>query len=83
MAFDSQSFFPGPSRARLLDAYLGQSLRDVPTPAAVIDKVIVERNCRQMLETCEKLGVGFCAHVKSHKVIASPLPSALKAASSL
>ena len=52
----------------LRESLLGKSLREIPTPAAVLDRTIVERNCKGMLEACKELGVDFRAHVKSHKV---------------
>ncbi|KAL9610903.1 MAG: hypothetical protein Q9167_004413 [Letrouitia subvulpina] len=42
---------------------VGKSLSDVPTPAAVLDRSIIERNCQQMLEACRLLQVAFRPHV--------------------
>ena len=60
--------YPGPSEAALQVQYVGKTIQDVQAPAALIDLAVVKRNCRLMLETSEKLGVAFRAHVKTHKV---------------
>lgn len=48
--------------------YVGKQLGRVPTPAAVLDRAVVKRNCSQMLEACEALNVLFRPHIKTHKV---------------
>lgn len=68
MAFDARTFLPLPSQAELRAAFVGKNLRDVPTPAAVLDRAVVRRNCLQMLKACEALQVEFRPHVKTHKV---------------
>jgi hypothetical protein len=60
--------YPLPPQASLATQYIGQKLQDLPTPAVVLDRSIIRRNCDAMLNVCKKLGVGFRAHVKSHKV---------------
>ena len=57
-----------PSKSRLEEAFVGKNLREVPTPAAVVDRTVVRRNCDQMLKACEALQVDFRPHVKTHKV---------------
>ena len=47
---------------------MGKSLHDVGTPAVVLDLAKIEANCNLMLETVEKLGLGWRAHIKTHKV---------------
>lgn len=64
--------------SELRSHYIGKILRQIPTPSAVLDRAIVARNCAFMLDACagpdgkesarRGLGVGFRAHVKSHKV---------------
>jgi hypothetical protein len=54
--------------------YIGTHLATLPTPAIILDRSKIVRNCNAMLQVCRKLGVGFRAHVKSHKV--SPFPYA-------
>ncbi|KAL1601745.1 hypothetical protein SLS60_006660 [Paraconiothyrium brasiliense] len=58
---------PLPSLASLQLQYVGKKLEDLPTPAVVLDRAVVKKNCNAMLDVCDKLGVGFRAHVKSHK----------------
>ena len=52
--------------------YIGKDLEEVPTPAAVLDVAIVKRHCSAMLQAVQELGVGFRAHVKTHKVSKPP-----------
>jgi D-serine ammonia-lyase len=61
--------YPLPRAEQLKRVYIGKNLHDLPLPAAVIDRALVQRHCEQLLEACEALGIGFRAHVKSHKVI--------------
>ncbi|KIX95701.1 uncharacterized protein Z520_08408 [Fonsecaea multimorphosa CBS 102226] len=63
----STAAFPLSPRDALRQAYQGQSLHDVPVPAAVIDVAKVKVNCRSMLNAVKELGVSFRAHVKTHK----------------
>ena len=63
-----QAFYPLPTTASLQNAYIGAKLDHVLTPAAILDRAIVRRNCTAMLQVSAKLGVTFRAHVKSHKV---------------
>lgn len=60
--------YPTPSSSALKLAYIGQNLNDIQAPAAILDVAVIRRNCKLMLETAEKLNVGFRAHVKTHKV---------------
>ena len=68
MAAAQEGLFPCASKEQLAKAFIGKRLGDVPTPAAVLDRAVVERNCRQMLEACQALDVDFRPHVKTHKV---------------
>ena len=68
LALTAPSQYPSPSEAALKLQYVGKQIRDAQAPAAIIDAAVVRRNCRFMLEAAEKLGVGFRAHVKTHKV---------------
>lgn len=69
MDFDAKSLLPLPSHAALREALVGKNLKDVPTPAAVLDRAVVQRNCTQMLKACEALQVGFRPHIKTHKTV--------------
>lgn len=69
MAFDATAvLLPLPSHPSLRQAFIGKNVKHVPTPAAVLDKAIVQRNCLQMLEACKALNVAFRPHIKTHKV---------------
>lgn len=61
--------YPLPSHASLQLQYVGKKLENLLTPAAIIDRAVVRTNCNAMLDVCGKLGVGFRAHVKSHKTL--------------
>ncbi len=50
------------------EQFLGKTLDDIPTPAAILDLAKVELNCQRMLDTVKKLGIGWRAHIKTHKV---------------
>lgn len=63
-----QNFHTYPSREDLCQAFVGRKLRDVPAPAAILDRAVVRRNCDRMLGACRDLKVGFRAHTKTHKV---------------
>ena len=68
MASNAKPLLPLPSQQELRQVFIGQKLKNVPTPAAVLDRNVVQRNCLQMLKACEALQVGFRPHVKTHKV---------------
>ena len=69
MAEVPEDIIPYPSKTKLKQVYVGKHLRQVPTPAAVVDRAVVQRNCKQMLEACSALRVEFRPHVKTHKVL--------------
>ncbi|KAH7169903.1 hypothetical protein EDB81DRAFT_908253 [Dactylonectria macrodidyma] len=46
---------------------IGQDIHDVPQPAIILDVAVARRHCRSMLSAVKTLGVGFGAHVKTHK----------------
>ncbi|KAG5916693.1 hypothetical protein E4U61_003397 [Claviceps capensis] len=61
--------YPSSPRHVLAELYLGKSLHEIPTPAAVINVAAVRRNCERMLQTCDRLDLGWRAHVKTHKTV--------------
>jgi D-serine deaminase-like pyridoxal phosphate-dependent protein len=61
--------YPLPSRSSLAAQFVGKKLQDLATPAIVLDRAPIRRNCDAMLNVCKELGVGFRAHVKSHKTL--------------
>jgi D-serine ammonia-lyase len=62
--------YPLSSQTSLASQYVGARLQDLPTPAVVLDRSKIKKNCAAMLQVCQKLNVGFRAHVKSHKTLA-------------
>lgn len=64
--------YPLASAAALQLQYVGKKLSEVPTPAVVIDRAVAKKNCDDMLDVCQKLGVAFRAHIKTHKVCSKP-----------
>lgn len=68
MSSPAATFYPTSPAEALKAAYVGQSIRDVPTPAVVIDVAAVRRNCERMLRACDRLKLSWRAHVKTHKV---------------
>lgn len=73
----SADLYPTSPKDALAALYVGKSIRDVPTPAAVINVAAARRNCARMLQACEQLGLGWRAHVKTHKV-GAPCSTALR-----
>lgn len=61
--------YPLSPLASLKQQFVGQRLTDLPTPSAILDRSLVKQNCAAMLHVCRRLGVGFRAHVKSHKTL--------------
>ncbi|KAF2751640.1 hypothetical protein M011DRAFT_393978 [Sporormia fimetaria CBS 119925] len=53
----------------LRELYVGKPISSLPTPSAIVDRAKVRQNCAAMLNVCKELGVGFRAHVKSHKTL--------------
>jgi hypothetical protein len=67
MASNPPSRYP-PSNEELRRFYIGKDIGDVPKPAVVLDVAIIKRHCQALLQTMKQLGVGFRAHIKTHKV---------------
>ncbi|CBX98334.1 hypothetical protein IAQ61_010433 [Plenodomus lingam] len=53
----------------LKSQFVGQNIEYLDTPAILLDRAILKKNCDAMLNVCSELGVGFRAHVKSHKTL--------------
>ncbi len=64
----SAIYFPVASKEVLSALYVGKSIKDVPTPAAVMNVAAASANCERMLRACRDLDLGWRAHVKTHKV---------------
>ena len=65
---------PLASQSDLQAFYIGKDISNVPKPAVVLDVAIIKRHCASMLEAAKALGVGFRAHVKTHKVSMETIP---------
>lgn len=65
---NAASLYPLPTKEELVKEFVGKSIKDVATPAAVLDLGKVKNNCNRMLEACATLGFGWRAHIKTHKV---------------
>ncbi|KAM0651262.1 hypothetical protein ACHAO3_003771 [Verticillium nonalfalfae] len=59
---------PTPDVEELRRFYVGKLITELPMPAAVLDVAPLKRHCKAMLDAVDSLGVGFRAHVKTHKV---------------
>jgi hypothetical protein len=68
-AFTSTTNYPTPSQSSLLSQYVGQHIRDLPTPAVILDRSKIKKHCAAMLSVCSALGVGFRPHIKTHKTL--------------
>lgn len=56
------------SKAVLKERFVGKTLHNVPTPSIVLDLAKLEVNCRRMMDAASKNGIGWRAHIKTHKV---------------
>ncbi|KAJ9157570.1 D-serine dehydratase [Pleurostoma richardsiae] len=65
----SGTFFPVSPSETLKALYVGKSIRDVETPAAIMDVSAAKRNCDRMLDACKSLGLDWRAHIKTHKTV--------------
>lgn len=48
-------------------SYIGGTVAALPTPALVIDRAVVKRNCLKMQDVVRSNEMLFRAHVKTHK----------------
>jgi D-serine deaminase-like pyridoxal phosphate-dependent protein len=62
------SNYPLPSKASLVQQFVGKTLKEIPLPAAVIDIAAAKRNCKQMSNAIKELGFDFVPLVNVHKV---------------
>jgi hypothetical protein len=65
----STTNYPLSSQSSLASQYVGQRLQDLPTPAVILDRSKIKKNCSAMLQVCQALDVGFRAHIKTHKTL--------------
>ena len=45
-----------------------KTINDLETPSILIDLDIMERNIQKMQKKCDEAGLGFRAHIKTHKI---------------
>ena len=69
------SFYPLVRKEELVKHFVGKSLKDVTTPAAIFDVGKIKRNCARMLEAVDELKFGWRAHIKTHKALSQSLCS--------
>lgn len=50
------------------ESFIGRPIAELPTPALVLSKPVLERNTKILLEDVKKLGISFRPHVKTMKV---------------
>jgi hypothetical protein len=62
------SFYAVSDKDELNKAFVGKDLKDIDTPAAVLDLHKIRENCKNVLEAAAQLGFGWRAHIKTHKV---------------
>ncbi|KAG7450551.1 uncharacterized protein BT62DRAFT_943452 [Guyanagaster necrorhizus] len=56
-----------PSKATLVEEFVGKSLDGIRTPAMIIDRKTFSENCAKMHQKANDWGAGFRAHLKTHK----------------
>jgi D-serine deaminase-like pyridoxal phosphate-dependent protein len=64
----ANSFYLSSTKETLEKAFIGKLLKDVATPAAVLDLSKLKKNCDGMLAAADRLKFGWRAHIKTHKV---------------
>ncbi|KAI8904494.1 hypothetical protein DFJ77DRAFT_480410 [Powellomyces hirtus] len=64
---------PSYSKEDLCAAYVGRELDELRSPALLVDKQKVERNCRELIDAVQHAGVCARVHVKTHKTIEGAL----------
>ncbi|ANB11632.1 D-serine ammonia-lyase DSD1 [Sugiyamaella lignohabitans] len=67
MATFSSAFHPSPDVAALRKQYVGKTLADIPTPAFIVNRKVMKKNCDTMLQRAANMKAAFRAHVKTHK----------------
>ncbi|XP_063223800.1 D-serine dehydratase-like isoform X2 [Bacillus rossius redtenbacheri] len=50
-------------------SFIGKCISELNTPAFLVDKKIVIRNCDRMIKRCQELGVSLRPHSKTHKTV--------------
>lgn len=63
-----------PSKAALVDAFVGAPLSSLRTPALVLNRSAFAANCARVAGAVEALGLHFRMHVKSEPFPPAPPP---------
>lgn len=63
------SFYQKPDKSALVDAFIGKSLDELPTPSVIIDRKKFISNSRDMLNSSSRLNASFRCHIKTHKTL--------------
>lgn len=58
-------------------SFINRPVTDLPTPALVLSKPVLEKNIQQILRDVEELNIAFRPHVKTLKVFRNELGSHL------
>ncbi|KAJ7597007.1 putative serine dehydratase domain-containing protein [Mycena floridula] len=58
-----------PSKAALVEQFVGQDLNNLRTPAFILDRNVFAQNCAKMHLKAKAWGASFRAHLKTHKTI--------------
>lgn len=69
MSFSQAIGYTRADKAALTDAYVGKRVRDLPTPACILNRRTIKRNCEAMLQNASSLAANFRAHIKTHKTL--------------
>lgn len=69
MVLSSSIGYARADRKALEQAYIGKSVKDLPTPACILNRKKVKHNCDAMLSNAKSLGVSFRVHIKTHKTL--------------
>ena len=63
------TFYDTPTKEALTQAFVGKTLRELRTPAFIVDRAIFAQNCAKMHVRSKLWDCQFRAHVKTHKVV--------------
>ncbi|KAF9475980.1 hypothetical protein BDN70DRAFT_883004 [Pholiota conissans] len=58
-----------PSKAQLIEAFVGKHLDTLRTPAFIVDRKLFAANCASMHRKAREWGASFRAHLKTHKTV--------------
>lgn len=62
-------FYSHQWKATLVENMVGKKLDQLRTPSLIIDRKVVERNCKKLSSITTELNTKVRVHVKTHKVI--------------